>query len=62
MYKDVLGQELNVGDNILYTTCDDKDLIKGTVIGFTPQKIRVMRDRSGYTGVTTSSQIVKVTK
>jgi hypothetical protein len=44
--KDVLGRELKIGDSVVTTGYEGMDLSLGTVVGFTPQMIKVSRGGS----------------
>ncbi len=57
--RDVLGKELAVGDDVVYTHGRFSDIHQGIVIGFTPQRVKV-RSLLGWTGTKDPVRVVKV--
>lgn len=41
MIKDIVGNELNVGDTVAFNPQTYKGIILGTVVGFTPEIVQV---------------------
>ena len=42
-HKDAEGTPLHIGDEIVYTPYSGGGLVRGTVLGFTPKKIRCLK-------------------
>lgn len=40
--KDILDQELAVGDDVITTPKNYRGLVKAKIVGFTPKKVRVV--------------------
>jgi len=40
-FTDFLGAELNVGDEVVFISRGYRDFSRGTVVSFTPQKVRI---------------------
>lgn len=61
MHKDRLGNDLAVGDRVVW--CDSRyaDLKVGFVTGFTPKRIKVWGERNSQLGeIKTSVQVAKI--
>ena len=57
--KDFFGQEIKMGDSVALTPHGYKDLVMGTVIDFTPQKVRVSYMRTHNFGVQREDSILR---
>lgn len=42
LHKDVLGEQLNIGDYVAHSSADKQELSIGKVIAFTSQQVRIM--------------------
>jgi hypothetical protein len=59
--KDFFGQEIKVGDKVAFLTPNYRDLTVGTILAFTPCKLRVSNP-SYYTDatfLTTDDRVIK---
>ena len=41
---DVMGKDVNIGDNVLFTTYGDETMIEGTVMRETPKSLVIVGD------------------
>lgn len=49
--KDYLGNELEVGDQVVFVRLNYRDLMKGTIIKLTPKMVRIGWKSKRYDGV-----------
>lgn len=59
MHKDFLGRELEVGDMVVVTEMNYRNLRKAKIIAFTPKKVRV-EFKSGDTYLSEPNFLVKI--
>lgn len=61
--KDFLGNELEVGDEVVFMQINYRSLVKGVVDRFTPQKVWIWHEKLNIGGKETlqdPSQVVKI--
>lgn len=65
MVKDIVGNELNVGDTVAFNPPTYKGIILGTVVSFTPKMVQVKYRQASYGDCTVpqySHNLMKVMK
>lgn len=61
--KDFLGNELNIGDEVVFITPGYRDYTKGKILYFTSQFVRIESDKIHKKGIKqTPNQLIKIIK